>query len=359
MASPYASLPDPSFWRKAVAEREPDDIDPVTDVPFAIAATDRVATAGSCFAQQLSKAMAARGFNYLVAEPGPASAGAIDENYGVFSARYGNIYTTTQLDQLLERAYGLFAPRDDVWVTDGGAFVDPFRPRAQEAGFASVEALRADREAHLAACRRMFETCDVLVFTLGLTECWMADADEAVVPLPPGVAGGPIGGATYGFRNLGTGRLTADLTRFVDRLRVVNPAVRIVLTVSPVSIIATYEKRHVVVSNGYSKAALRVVAEEVAKARDAVSYFPSFEMVQGPGSGGRFLASDRRHVTAQGIERVMEVFARHYLHATPSTMRLPAPAAARTAAGRPTGRKDDADLLALQGIVCEEELLDQ
>ena len=215
--------------------------------------------------------------------------------------------------------------------------------------------MRADRDSHLAACRRLFEGCDVLVFTLGLTECWMAEADGTVVPLPPGVAGSPEGDAAYGFRNLPVSRLTADLLRFVDGLKRVNPGVRIVLTVSPVSIIATFEKRHVVVSNGYSKAALRVVAEEVSQARDGVGYFPSFEMVQGPGSAGRFLTPDRRHVTQAGIDRVMEVFARHYLRAEDAT---PEPAGPLPPAPAPATRAGYADLLALQDIVCDEEALD-
>ena len=37
--------------------------------------------------------------------------------------------------------------------------------------------------------REVFETCDVFVFTLGLTEGWVSTLDGAVYPLAPGVAG--------------------------------------------------------------------------------------------------------------------------------------------------------------------------
>ena len=68
---------------------------------------DRIATAGSCFAQHISRSLSGAGFRYLVTEPAPEgmdAAAAAAANYGTYSARYGNIYTARQLKQLLERA---------------------------------------------------------------------------------------------------------------------------------------------------------------------------------------------------------------------------------------------------------------
>ena len=49
-SNPYSDLPDHRFWRKAVAGLPPFAIDPIVDLPFRIAPTDKVATGGSCFA---------------------------------------------------------------------------------------------------------------------------------------------------------------------------------------------------------------------------------------------------------------------------------------------------------------------
>lgn len=87
MKNPYANLPDSAFWKRAVADHSPLDIDPASDAPFTIGRTDRVATAGSCFAQRLSHSIQRQGFNFYVTETGPQADGAIDENYGVYSAR--------------------------------------------------------------------------------------------------------------------------------------------------------------------------------------------------------------------------------------------------------------------------------
>ena len=51
----------------------------------------------------------------------------------------------------------------------------------------SVEELTEDRSRHLAAVRQMFETLDVFVFTLGLTESWEHVPDGAALPLAPGL----------------------------------------------------------------------------------------------------------------------------------------------------------------------------
>ncbi|HEY5413087.1 MAG TPA: GSCFA domain-containing protein, partial [Caulobacteraceae bacterium] len=209
MSHPYRGLPDSAFWRRAVGGLPEAEVDPVIDAPFTIGRQSRIATAGSCFAQHISRVLVERGYNYLVTETAPP--GDPDpQSYGVFPARTGNIYTVRQLLQTFTRAYGLLRPVDVAWRRDDGALVDPFRPQVRAGGFESVPALEADRKRHLASVRAMFEDCDVFIFTLGLTEAWLSTRDGAAFPLAPGVAGGEPG-PDYGFQNLGVEEMTADL----------------------------------------------------------------------------------------------------------------------------------------------------
>ena len=109
---PYSALPRYAFWNRSVAGVPPFAVDPVVDVPFRISPSDAVATAGSCFAQHIARALQKNRFRYFVSEPAPpglSPEAAAAANY-VFSARYGNIYTTRQLLQLFDRAYGVFSP---------------------------------------------------------------------------------------------------------------------------------------------------------------------------------------------------------------------------------------------------------
>ena len=72
--------------------------------------------------------------------------------YGIYSARYGNLYTAAQLNQLFDRAFGTFSPADDIWET-GGRWYDAFRPNIEKNGFETREEVLVARDAHYAAVR--------------------------------------------------------------------------------------------------------------------------------------------------------------------------------------------------------------
>jgi hypothetical protein len=316
MEHPYTHLPDHALWRRAVANVAASELDPVVDVPFTIGAHDKVATAGSCFAQHIGRYLRDSGLNYYVTETANPIAQpdvALKMGYGVFTARYGNIYTSRQLLQLFRRAFGRFTPKEDVWVESTTKIIDPFRPNIQPEGFASTLEYQVDRDNHLHHVREMFENLDVLVFTLGLTECWQSREDGAVFPLCPGVLGGKFDKRRHEFVNLDVEDVVADLTTFLSELRAVNPEARMILTVSPVPLIATAEPRHVLVSTVASKSVLRVACEKIVKACKGVTYFPSYEIVTGGFGKTSYFAEDCRSVTEDGVAHVMRVFMRHYV----------------------------------------------
>ena len=352
--NPYTKLPAFCFWRKGVSEPDWTEVDPVVRTRFKLAATDRIATAGSCFAQHIARTLVKNDYKYYVAEaapPGMTEERAAAGSYGLFSARYGNVYTARQLLQLIDRAYGRFSPRDSAWTRRDGALIDPFRPQVEKDAFASLEALLEAREAHLEAVRRLFETTDVFVFTIGLTESWRAKSDGAVFPVAPGVVATGLDEGAYEFVNFGVDAIRADMRTFVGRLRAVNPAVRIVLTVSPVPLVATYERRHVLVSTTYSKSVLRVVADEIAAEFEGVDYFPSYEIITGNFSRGRYFEDDLREVRPEGVEHVMRLFKKHFYAEDAVAEVAPVAVPALDVELR-------AEISRGAKVICDEELLD-
>ena len=312
--SPYEDLPPSRFWRRAVERVPPADVDPVGPSPFPIGRDARIATAGSCFAQSMSRVLERYGYDYFVAEPAPpqlSSEEARTAGYGVFSTRSGNVYTARALLQLFERAYGALVPHDSAWLRPDGRFADPFRPQIEPDGFATVAELVAAREEHLAAVRTMFEQLGILIYTLGLTEAWRSTIDGAVFPLAPGVTAGQLDPACYEFVNFTAAEVRDDLAAFLARLKRVNPGAKVVLTVSPQPPIATYEPRHVLVSATYTKAALRVAADEIERTHPDVWYFPGYELVASAFNRGAYFAHDLRTVTPEGVEHVMRLFLEH------------------------------------------------
>ena len=315
MTHPYLEQPDYTFWRRSISDVPPNEVDPVVSSKFLISKKDKVATAGSCFAQHIARFLKDSGFNYFVTEPAHPIAtpeSAKMHAYGDFTARYGNIYTSRQLLQLFDRAYGKFVPADNAWETEQGRFIDPFRQQVQPSGFSCIEELELDREQHFAAVRRAFEELDVFVFTLGLTETWESTEDGAVYPICPGVNGSTFDAKKHHFVNLTVDQVTSEMTDFIAKLRSVNREAKVILTVSPVPLIATALDRHVLVSTTYSKSVLRVAAENIVSSLSDVFYFPSYEIITGDYSRGRYFAKDCRSVLEQGVRHVMRLFMEHY-----------------------------------------------
>lgn len=341
MSNPYHLQPDRAFWARAVAR--PQTVDPVSEPRFVIHRDQKVASAGSCFAQHIGRSIASQGFQYLVTEPGPA-----ERQFGVYPARFGNLYTARQLLQLFKRAYGLFEPHDQSWKLNG-RYVDPFRPQVEPMGFANIEDLLADQSRHLDAVRQMFEAMDILIFTLGLTEGWVSKIDGAVFPLAPGVSGEPDDPSGYEPHHFTVAEVYDDLVEVIARLRVLRPALKVLLTVSPVPLIATISDRHVLTATSYSKSVLRVAAEQVANAVDGVDYFPSYEVITGQHNGHRHLAEDLRSVRPEGVAEVMSIFSRHYLSNSL------APIVRETAPRQTTTYADE--LAAISEVICDEEAI--
>ncbi|MDE2516385.1 MAG: GSCFA domain-containing protein [Rhodospirillales bacterium] len=356
-AHPYRDLPAHRLWRQAIAGLPGEQVDPVVQGAFRIQRDSRVATAGSCFAQHIARHLAQAGLHHLVTEPAHSLVAPLarEFQYGVYSARYGNIYTARQLLQTLRRAYGQFAPRDDAWPAADGRVIDPYRPRIQPEGFATLAELQEDRAQHHAAIRRMVAEMDVFIFTLGLTEAWCNRQDGAIYPLCPGVAGGEFQPERHGFLNFRAAEVVADLGDAIALIGAHNPAARVILTVSPVPLIATMEERSVLTATTYSKAVLRVAAEEVAAAFPQVAYFPAYEIITGPHARGLYFDDTLRDVTEAGIAHVMRLFLRHYVAAEA----LAAPAAAMADPAAAAAAAQHAMLSEAAAVLCDEALLDR
>lgn len=349
MRHPYSDLPDHAFWRRSIARPAPSEVDPVVRPKFLISRTDKVATAGSCFAQHIAKRLAASGFSYLVTEDAHPMATPHQRqifNYGTYTARYGNIYTTRQLLQLVKRAYGEWQPADDHWIEADGSVIDPYRPEIQPGGFSSAAELRLDRQQHFKAVRDAVEQADVFVFTLGLTEVWINRTDGAAYPVVPGAAAGAFDPEMHIFVNLTVSEVVSDLQEAIAFMRARNPDLRFILTVSPVPLLATALDRSVLVSTCYSKSVLRVAAEMVSQIDEGIAYFPSYEVITG-NYGNDYYAEDRRQVTDIGVSHVMRLFLKHYADGADVEQPTVAPPERRNLASEAAA------------VVCEEEALDR
>jgi len=321
---------------------------------FHFAPDTRFATAGSCFAQHISRYLRARNATVVDLEPGPPALSAVNAakyGYRIYSARYGNIYTVRHLLQLTEEALGRFAPSDAVWERDG-RFFDAMRIGVEPEGLPSADAVRRHRQQHLVQVRRLFAKADVFVFTLGLTEAWTHRESGTVYPTAPGTIAGSHRPDMYAFRKFDFLEVHKDFVKFRRLAMKLNPELKFLLTVSPVPLAATASDKHVLVATTYSKSVLRAVAGTLADEFENVDYFPSYDLLSGAFTRGAFHSEDARQITEPGVEAVMRIF----FEAQPALARVSIPATAgkpdeSRAAGRtPEGPAAEA--------VCEDILLD-
>ncbi|MDR6757855.1 hypothetical protein J2Y48_003152 [Mycoplana sp. BE70] len=340
MKSPYQSLPPERFWKTGVSEQHPFSIIDLYKRKFRILPTDKIATAGSCFAQHIGGHLRAAGYNVIDAEPAPngiTDAAARKFGWRTYSARYGNIYYAQQLLQLVEEAYGLFTPSEPVWEKQG-RYYDAFRPSVEPCGLSSPAEVKAHREEHLAAVREVVETANIFVFTFGLTEGWIHRESGTCYPTAPGTITGTYDPKVYEFKNYRTSEIRASFEKFRSLVLERNVTAKFIVTVSPVALIATASESHVLSATTYSKSVLRAVAGELAEDYADIDYFPSYELIATPFSKGFFYSSNLRTVEDQGVRSVMRVFFSQH------------PAIKKKPSKEKVLSKDD--------IVCEEAMLE-
>lgn len=350
MSHPYRQQPPRAFWKRTVSGHHPMDIGGWYEKRFSLEGA-KIATAGSCFAQHIGRNLRNNGFAYLDAEPAPETLPEnvrLDYGYGMYSARYGNVYTSRQLLQLGQRALGRCTPCERAWEHKGG-IVDPFRPTIEAEPFGSVAEMEALRETHLEAVAQLLHDADVFVFTLGLTEAWLSREDGAAFPLCPGTAGGVFAPARHALHNLTAAETRADMDGFIQLARAVNPNLRLLLTVSPVPLMATATTQQVAVATTYSKSVLRAVAGELYDNYNFVDYFPSYEIVTSPVMQGFFYEPDAREVSPHGVAHVMNVFF--------SQHKPDAQITGGGAAGGATPESELSELEKAERVKCDEELL--
>ncbi len=345
---PYDQFDRHAFWKSCCGA---DDFaaSAIYSPKTALTAGTRIATAGSCFAQNIGRYLGQTDADLLQVEPPPE--GMLPETakrfgYGQYSARYGNIYTARQLLQLVSDAQQPKCRDEAIWETDG-RFHDALRPGIEPQGLARRQNVIDMRLDHLKRVRQLFLDTELFIFTLGLTEYWEHKPTGTAFPTCPGVIAGQFDPDRHGFRNAGFAEVKADLEAAFAILRANNPALRVLLTVSPVPLTATATGQHVLSASTYSKSVLRAVAGEMSQTTEWIDYFPSYELITGAPYRAAFYAPNLRQVTETGVSFVMQQFfaAHPGLHALPDS----------------PGREPIAALPDPEGEmneICEEVLLD-
>ncbi|MDR0982569.1 MAG: GSCFA domain-containing protein [Culturomica sp.] len=102
---------------------------------------------------------------------------------------------------------------------------------------------------------------------------------------------------------LDVGTIVREYSRLINHLKAVNPALRIVFTVSPIRHLK--DGAH---ANQLSKATLLLAIDKLCSLFPEHYYFPSYEIVMDELRDYRFYASDMLHLSETAVDYIWEVF---------------------------------------------------
>ncbi len=268
-----------------------------------------IASMGSCFAREIRKVLIRQGYSYITEETHhPASVHA--------SAAWERTYNTFSMRQIFEYTFESFDPENRWWISPETQKVqDPFRRIIL---YDSINEAEQDFSSHVECSKKAITKADVLVLTLGLTEIWENKNDKSVICLPSGPyvnEGGNM--SDFTFRVSRYQENLDNLEAIHSILKKYNEKCKIIITVSPVHLWATFRQDMDVISaNCNSKSTLRAVADQFVSDHNDVFYFPSYEIATSYNmlmNKSCFVkGKENFHINQETVELIMKHFFEYY-----------------------------------------------
>jgi hypothetical protein len=284
----------------------------VTVMPTPIlSAKPKVFAIGSCFAVEIRHALRLAGYDVYPKygefkfDPKCQQAGSLPVRDNV------NHYDTFTIRQEIERAVSRSHwPDHSLWnltSRPNGCRLhierpcqDPLRRHFYAAG---ADQIRALRHAMDQCIDDGLGCADVVIITLGLTECWRDKQSGLYACI------GPESEKSESFDRLKFHASTFEENRenlkaAIAAIRSAYPEKKIVLTVSPVRLHRTWSGEDVIVANTMSKATLRAVAGELCRSDRSLVYWPSFEL----STLANIWKTDGVHVRTKAVRHIVHSF---------------------------------------------------
>lgn len=282
---------------------------PQIHAKFEIRPGDKIYAIGSCFARGVEGALLGREMQVLSRA---VEFDRFPQNRNERQMGFVNKYNVFSIYNELNWALDPEAkfPEESIVSVGGDLVYDPHtNPSLQLAPFEQTLRRRAILQSVTARIRQ----CRIVIITLGLVEVWrdrIADVIINTTPLPEAFQHHPD---RYEFRVSSYPETFETLEKIHALLtQQGHPDTQIVVTVSPVPLMATFSGEDVVLANTYSKSMLCAVAQEWTGRHANVHYFPSYEIVQ---NSERDLTweEDLRHVRGPMVGHIMSLFLQHHL----------------------------------------------
>ncbi|HTT97562.1 MAG TPA: GSCFA domain-containing protein [Rhizomicrobium sp.] len=244
----------------------------------------KITAFGSCFAANITRHLSSIGFDL-----------SSDRDSGIYISRMGDamVNTPSILGQF-EWAFENKDPAEHLWYgkeTERYRYDDEVRQRT----------------------RKVFLDTEFFIITLGLSEVWY-DARTGGT-FWRGVPEHAFDPDRHKFRVLSVAETKADIARMHALIRQFVPQAKLLFTVSPIPLAATFRNVSCITANTVSKAVIRSALDEFLREHEdeinkTLFYFPSMELVQFGFTDP--WGNDWRHPENYILDTVMKVFEAAY-----------------------------------------------
>lgn len=242
------------------------------DIPedFILSEQSKIITLGSCFAENIARILSKKGFtanNITLGE--------------VINSTYANLF-------YLRRVVGAdLCKVGEVIAERLGR--DPIEDQA------------------------LFTEADISIITLGVAPCFFEMNTDNFVMFREREFTFHQLGEKYKWRNTSVAENVDNLKEIIAIIKKLNPKIRIVLTVSPIPLVCTFDYDSAIVADCVSKATLRAAVDETIRdIPGSVLYWPSFEAFRwiGAYSQGVYGADDgcSCHASEHILEIIFDLF---------------------------------------------------
>jgi hypothetical protein len=255
------------------------------DAPFVDKDT-RVIAFGSCFAKEVTKRLKAKGVNVFTVESVKIPV--------VFA--YSAFNTTFAMQQQLEWVFEGRKPDDSVWWDN-----------VAKKKISCIEGQRYES-------REAVKLADLFILTLGLSEVsYNKETGSVFWYAIPATAYDPV----VHRKRISTVQENYDsLNSIWTILKKNNPNAKVVFSLSPVPLQASFRSTSSVSSNVTSKAILRVAVDEFVRDHPEnlnkdLFYWPSYEIAKE--YFDNCYKDDNRHVSDEAVDVIMDQFMRYFV----------------------------------------------
>ncbi|MEM7644463.1 MAG: GSCFA domain-containing protein [Pseudomonadota bacterium] len=244
---------------------------------------------GSCFAANISNWLAARNYNILTR----------DEGSNAYVVKCG------------EGMVNSFVIRQQFeWAFEGTRFEEELWHGYSAESYGYDEDVRQQT-------LDIFSKTDLFILTFGLSEVWYDEVSGGVFwrSIPEDV----YDPARHKFRVTSVEENKANIRAIYDLIREHRPEAKIITTLSPVPLIATFRPVSCISANSVSKAVLRVAIDELMREigdEGYLHYWPSYEIVTDVFHSP--FKKDRRHLPRAVLDFIMMLFEQVWCETQPT-----------------------------------------